>query len=100
MMISRTTHGANFRGVLDYLLNPDKRPQIIASYMLGTNPRDLASEFERIANLRPTTKLPVRHISLAFAPEDGEIADLDKEAIVVRVVHEMGYSHLAPIHNN
>ena len=91
MMISRTTHGANFRGVLDYLLNPDKRPQIIANYMLGTNPRDLASEFERIANLRPTTKLPVRHISLAFAPEDGEIADLDKEAIVVRVVHEMGY---------
>jgi hypothetical protein len=70
MMISRTTHGANFRGVLDYLLNPDKRPQIIANYMLGQTVDELTREFDSIANLRPTTRLPVRHISLSFAPED------------------------------
>lgn len=90
-MISRTTHGADFRGVLDYLLNPAKRPTIVAPYMLGDNPHDLAREFDLIADLRPTTRLPVRHISLSFAPEDGEIEDLDKEAIVLRVMAAMGY---------
>ena len=91
MMISRTTHGANFRGVLDYLLNPDKRPQIIANYMLGQTVDELTREFDSIANLRPTTRLPVRHISLSFAPEDKVIEALDQETIVVRVLAEMGY---------
>ncbi len=89
-MISRTTHGSNFKGLLDYLLNPDKRPEIIANYMFGDNPTDLAQEFNEVASLRPTTKLPVRHISLSFAP--GDVVDrLDQESIVNRVMTHMGY---------
>jgi Relaxase/Mobilisation nuclease domain len=89
-MISRTTHGSNFKGLLDYLLNPDKRPEIIANYMFGDNPTDLAREFNEVASLRPTTKLPVRHISLSFAP--GDVVDrLDRESIVNRVMTHMGY---------
>jgi Relaxase/Mobilisation nuclease domain len=89
-MISRTTHGSNFKGLLDYLLNPDKRPEIIANYMFGDNPTDLAQEFNEVASLRPTTKLPVRHISLSFAP--GDVVDrLDRESIVNRVMTHMGY---------
>ena len=89
-MISRTTHGSNFKGLLDYLLNPDKRPEIIANYMFGDNPTDLAQEFNEVASLRPTTKLPVRHISLSFAP--GDVVDrLDQESIVNRVMTYMGY---------
>jgi Relaxase/Mobilisation nuclease domain len=90
-LISHTTHGSNFRGLLNYLLDPSKRPTIVAPYMLSDNARDLAREFETISNLRPTTRLPVRHISLSFAPEDGEVSDIDKEAIVIRVVAEMNY---------
>ena len=90
-MISKTTHGSDFRGVLNYLLDPAKRPTIIAPYMLGQTVDELTREFDSIANLRPTTRLPVRHISLAFAPEDGVIEDVDKEAIVVRILAEMGY---------
>jgi Relaxase/Mobilisation nuclease domain len=89
-VISRTTHGSNFKGLLDYLLNPDKRPEIIANYMFGDNPTDLAQEFNEVASLRPTTKLPVRHISLSFAP--GDVVDrLDQESIVNRVMTHMGY---------
>jgi hypothetical protein len=89
-MISRTTHGSNFKGLLDYLLDPEKRPEIIANYMFGDNPTDLAQEFNQVASLRPTTKLPVRHISLSFAP--GDVVDrLDRETIVNRVMTHMGY---------
>ena len=89
-MISRTTHGSNFKGLLDYLLNSDKRPEIIANYMFGDNPTDLAQEFNEVASLRPTTKLPVRHISLSFAPGD-VVSRLDQESIVNRVMTHLGY---------
>lgn len=91
-MIGNITKGSNFGGLLRYLLHESKQPQIVAPYMLGNNAIDLTREFNEIANLRPTTQLPVRHISLSFAPsDDGKVSDLDKEAIVVRVVAEMGY---------
>jgi Relaxase/Mobilisation nuclease domain len=91
-LISNITKGSNFGGLLRYLLHESKQPQIVAPYMLGNNAIDLTREFDKIANLRPTTQLPVRHISLSFAPsDDGKVSDLDKEAIVVRVVAEMGY---------
>jgi Relaxase/Mobilisation nuclease domain len=91
-LISNITKGSNFGGLLRYLLHESKQPQIVAPYMLGNNAIDLTREFNEIANLRPTTQLPVRHISLSFAPEDeGKVSDLDKEAIVVRVVAKMGY---------
>ncbi|AFY92904.1 relaxase/mobilization nuclease domain-containing protein [Chamaesiphon minutus] len=91
-MISNITKGSNFGGLLRYLLHESKQPQIVAPYMLADNASDLAIEFDRIASLRPTTQLPVRHISLSFAPaDDGKVSDSDKEAIVVRVVAEMGY---------
>jgi hypothetical protein len=46
----------------------------------------LIVSFESIVELKPTTRLPVRHISLSFALEDGVIEDLDKEAIMVRLM--------------
>jgi hypothetical protein len=50
-------------------------------------PKDLPIvNLDSIIDLRPKTHLPVRHISLSFALEDGVIEDLDKEAIVVRVM--------------
>jgi hypothetical protein len=78
-LISNITKGSNFGGLLRYLLHESKQPQIVAPYMLGDNANDLAREFDQIANLRPTTRLPVRHISLSFAPaDDGKVSDSDK----------------------
>jgi Relaxase/Mobilisation nuclease domain len=89
-MISKTTHGSDFRGLLDYLLNETKQAEIISPFMEGDNPVDLAAEFGAVADLRPTTRLPVRHISLSFAP--GDVVDkFDRASIVDRVMSEMGY---------
>lgn len=89
-MIGKTTHGADFSGLLKYLLNPDKKPEIICPYMFGDNYLDLAREFQAVADLRPTTELPVRHISLSFAPGD-KLDDLQKGLIVDQVMEAMGY---------
>lgn len=89
-MIGKTTHGADFGGLLKYLLNPDKKPEIICPYLLGDNYTDLAGEFQAVADLRPTTELPVRHISLSFAPGD-KVDDLQKALIVDQVMEAMGY---------
>ncbi|NJR31744.1 MAG: relaxase/mobilization nuclease domain-containing protein [Chamaesiphon sp. CSU_1_12] len=92
-MIGKITKGGNFRGLFDYLLNPSKRPIILteAQQCTGTTAIELTAEFEQIANLRPTTKLPVRHISLSFAPEDGEISPTIAAEIANRVMAAMGY---------
>jgi Relaxase/Mobilisation nuclease domain len=89
-MISKTTHGDDFQGLLNYLLNETKQAEIIAPFMVGDNPKDLAQEFAAVADLRPSTRLPVRHISLSFAP--GDVVDkFDRASIVDRVMSEMGY---------
>ncbi len=89
-MISKTTHGSDFQGLLNYLLNESKQAEIISPFMLGDNPADLAREFEGVAAFRPSTRLPVRHISLSFAP--GDVVDkFDRASIVDRVMSEMGY---------
>jgi hypothetical protein len=89
-MISKTSHGSDFQGLLNYLLNESKQAEIIAPFMLGDNPADLAREFEEVADFRPSTRLPVRHISLSFAPGD-VVDEFDRASIVDRVMSEMGY---------
>jgi hypothetical protein len=89
-MISKTSHGSDFKGLLDYLLKAEKQAEIISPFMVGDNPENLAREFEGIAAFRPSTRLPVRHISLSFAP--GDVVDkFDRASIVDRVMSEMGY---------
>jgi hypothetical protein len=89
-MISKTSHGSDFKGLLDYLLKAEKQAEIISPFMVGDNPEDLAREFEEVAAFRPSTRLPVRHISLSFAP--GDVVDkFDRASIVDRVMSEMGY---------
>jgi hypothetical protein len=91
MAIGNITRGSDFAGALSYVLDPDKKPKIISSCLKHELPHLLALEFHRVANLRPTVKKPVRHISIAFAPADGEIDDLVKEAIALRVLDGLGY---------
>ena len=91
MSIAKINKGNGFRGVMDYLLNPDKRPRIIGGCVFNSTPAKLAREFRLVANLRPKVSKPVRHFSIAFAPEDGAIDDVTKEAIALRVLDGLGY---------
>ena len=92
-MIGKISKGCGFGGVLSYLLDPDKQPRIISNCMFGTQVDELAREFRSISNQNPRTTKPVRHFSIAFAPEDGAVDDVIKEAIALRVLDGLGYSH-------
>ena len=91
MAIGKISKGKGFGGILSYLLDPDKEPRIISGCMTHAKPADLAREFRLVSNLRPSVTRPVRHFSISFAPEDGMVDDITKEAIVFRVLDGLGY---------
>jgi Relaxase/Mobilisation nuclease domain len=91
-MIGKISKGCGFGGVLSYLLDPAKQPRIISNCMFGTQVDELAREFRSISNQNPRTTKPVRHFSIAFAPEDGSVDDVIKEAIALRVLDGLGYA--------
>jgi Relaxase/Mobilisation nuclease domain len=90
-MIGTISKGSDFKGLLDYLLNEAKQPEIIESQMLGKTASELAKEFNDVAAKRENVELTVRHISLSFAPDD-LVDDADRKRIVDRVMTEMGYA--------
>ncbi|PSB59565.1 relaxase/mobilization nuclease domain-containing protein [Chamaesiphon polymorphus] len=90
-MIGKISKGNGFGGVLGYLLDPDKRPRIISSCLESKTQSDMAIEFRRVSNLNRRVSKPVRHFSIAFAPEDKQVDDVIKEAIALRVLEALGY---------
>ncbi len=92
-MIGKITTGSNFDRLFRYLLKDDKQAQIIGGdrLLLEPNVKELASQFDWIASTRPTTKKPVKHLSIGFAPADGEVDDSTKLAISEAIVNELGY---------
>jgi Relaxase/Mobilisation nuclease domain len=91
MAIGKITRGNGFYGLMKYLLDEEKSPQIIGGCMVGSKPDDIAREFRQVANLRPRVEKPVRHFSISFAPGDGNVDDLVKETIAYRVLEGLGY---------
>jgi len=91
MTIAKISKGNGFRGVMDYLLDPDKRPRIIGGCVFTSEPADLAREFRMVANLRRSVTKPVRHFSISFSPEDRDVDDITKEAIAFRILDGLGY---------
>jgi hypothetical protein len=91
MTIANITKGKGFGGLMGYLLDPDKKPRIISSCVASSTPADLAREFRLVANLRPSVTKPVRHFSISFAPADGRVDDVIKEAVAFRVLDGLGY---------
>jgi hypothetical protein len=92
MAIAKISKGSGFRGIMDYLLDPDKRPRIIGGCVFTSTAADLAREFRMVANLRRSVTKPVRHFSISFAPEDGTVDDVIKEAISLRILDGLGYA--------
>ncbi|WP_373544524.1 relaxase/mobilization nuclease domain-containing protein [Chamaesiphon sp.] len=91
MTIAKIIKGNGFRGVMDYLLDSDKRPRIIGGCVFTDVPADLAREFRMVANLRRSVTKPVRHFSISFSPKDGDVDDITKEAIAFRILDGLGY---------
>ena len=85
-MKAKVVRGGGFRGALGYVLDEgekpkgNKRPEILAGTMLGTNARQLSAEFAAVRQMRPDVKKPVWHCSLSCPP--GERLDSDKWAAI------------------
>jgi hypothetical protein len=92
-MIANITKGADFGGLCRYLLHPSKTAQIIGGNLGGETPLELEAEFLAFANLNQRVRKPVNHLSLGFAPADGEIDPTRQERIADRIVTEMGYGN-------
>ena len=94
-MKAKVGRGDGFRGVLDYALNSEKRPEIIGGTIAGLNARQLASEFGYVRKLRPDAKRPVWHCSLSLPP--GDHLDGGKwDAVASDFLKEMGFSDKTP----
>ena len=94
-MIGKIITGSSFDGLFEYLFKDGKEAEIIGGdrVLLEPNATELASQFDWIASTRPTTKKPVKHLSIGFAPADGEVDDSTKLAISEAIVNKLGYTN-------
>ena len=90
-MIGNITTGSCFRGLVDYLLDPCKTPQIIDTNLSGCDRTTMTWELNTCAAQRPSTKKPVKHISVGFTPDDGKVNPETIEEIALAIVEELGY---------
>lgn len=90
MVIAKIRKGKEFKPTLLYLLDERKSPEMIGGKVIFETIEGLNWEFSEIAKLRESTEKPVRHFSLAFSPNDGEIDDLTKLYVAERFLELMG----------
>lgn len=103
-MIANITKASDFTKSVEHLLDPAKEHRMLpeAKKCWGNSIADIASELKEVAKFRPKTRFPVRHFSIGFAPQDGQICDDLKSEIIVRILDEMGYAdcqYFAVVHD-
>lgn len=91
-MIGNITTGSNFKPLMYYLLKESKNATILGGSILSRCAATIAREFGFIAEQRPTTKKPVKHYSIGFAPSDGVLSDRTKRQIAADIVRGMGFT--------
>ena len=92
-MIGNISTGSDFRGLVDYLLDPSKTPQIVDTNLASEDRNTITWELDTCANQRPSTKKPVKHISVGFAPDDGELDRETIEEIALAIIDGLGYDN-------
>ena len=92
-MIGKINTGSDFRGLIDYLLDPGKTPQIVDTNLAGLDRNTMFWELNACANQRPSTEKPVKHISVGFAPDDGQLEHETIEEIAIAIVNRLGYNN-------
>lgn len=92
-MIGNINTGSDFRGLVNYLLDPSKMPQIVDTNLAGGDRNTMTWELDTCASQRPSTKKPVKHISVGFAPDDGQLQHETIEEIAIAIVYGLGYDN-------
>jgi hypothetical protein len=92
-MIASISQGGSFGGLFGYLLADEKKAKIIGGNVACRSVKGLTREFKAISDLNPQVTVIAKHIALAFAPEDGEIANSLKAEIAMRLLDELGYKN-------
>jgi hypothetical protein len=92
-MIASISQGGGFGGLFGYLLDEKKQAKIIGGNVACKSAKGLAREFKAISDLNPQVTVVAKHIALAFAPEDGEVASSLKAEIAMRLLEELGYKN-------
>ena len=90
-MIGNITTGKDFRGVVDYLFDPTKTPVLIDTNLAGCDRHEMIAELKLCAEQNYRCQKPVKHISVAFAPEDGEQDYWTIKDIADTIREELGY---------
>lgn len=94
-MKAKIKRGSGFRGTLNYVLDEgkkrtgDKNATIVAGNMSGSNAKALSREFSFSRSLRPDTKNPVWHCSIAL-PEGERLDAGTWDRVSNRFLEEMG----------
>lgn len=94
-MIGRINKELNFAEVFTYLFNPEKDYLFLLKSQCGEGQTilELAREFQAIANLCPSKRLPARHIFIAFDRAEQEFSRDLKIEIVSKIIQEMGFEN-------
>jgi hypothetical protein len=92
-MIASISQGGGFGGLFGYLLADEKEAKIIGGNVACRSVKGLTREFKAISDLNPQVTVVAKHIALAFAPEDGEVANSLKAEIAMRLLDELGYKN-------
>ncbi|NJK58192.1 MAG: relaxase/mobilization nuclease domain-containing protein [Pleurocapsa sp. SU_5_0] len=90
-MIGNITTGKDFRGIVDYLLDPTKTPVLIDTNLAGCDRHEMIAELKLCAEQNYRCQKPVKHISVAFAPEDGEQDYWTVKDIADTIREKLGY---------
>lgn len=86
---------SSFRPVLNYVLGKDRALLLDADGVSTESIEAMASGFEMQASLRPSIAKPVKHIALAFHPNDKEALDNERMiAIAKEYLEAMGCANV------
>ena len=94
-MIAKIIKGADFRGVINYMLSKEKgKAKVLSSNNIGFIDQNLcADEFTLQASMRPNVQKPVCHTILSFSASDAERLTDD---VMIKIANEylkkMGYA--------
>src|SRR5690554_3334880 len=93
--MQKIVHGTGFRGVLNYVAerdSPGAEPgRLIGGNVSGTTPRELATEFGAIRQLRPDIEKPVWHQSLRL-PKGDRLDDDEWARFADDYMERMGFT--------
>lgn len=95
--MNRVSRGSGFRGVLDYAFGrgtgSNRQPgRLIGGNMDGQTPRQLASEFGAVRQMRNDIEKPVWHNSLRL-PVGESLMDEKWNSIAIRYMQRMGFTN-------